>query len=288
MKVFIAGATGVLGRPTVERLVAAGHQVTGTARGPEKAALLRSLGATPAEVDLYDAADVKAAIAGHDAVIHLATKIPNMAKAAMPGAWDENDRLRREGTKNMVDAAMAAGAQVFVKESITFPYADGGSDWVDESASDDTVPYLDSALAAETETRRFAEGGGRGVVLRFAAFYGPDNNHSREMVAAARRGVAPALGAADGYFSIIHTDDAAAAVVAALDVPSGTYNVTDDEPLPRRAWGTPSPRLTASMRPASFRPALPSSWARRQRRFAVAPHQQRQAEDGVRLGSAVP
>jgi nucleoside-diphosphate-sugar epimerase len=237
MKVFLAGATGVLGRPTVERLVAAGHEVTGVARGPEKAALLRSLGATPVEVDLYDPAAVTEAVAGHDAVIHMATKIPPAAKMAMPGAWHETDRLRREATVHMVDAALATGAQAFIKESITFTYADGGDGWVDESAPDDVAPYLASSLVAEEETRRFAAGGGRGVVLRFAAFYGPVNGQTQEMIGAVQRGVAPALGDPDGYFSIIHTDDAAAAVVAALDVPSGTYNVGDDEPLTRKEWG---------------------------------------------------
>ncbi|MDQ1402203.1 MAG: hypothetical protein QOG03_519 [Actinomycetota bacterium] len=254
MKVFVAGATGALGLPTVERLVAAGHQVTGIARGPDKAALLRSLGATPVEVDIYDPEGMGQAMAGHNAVIHMATKIPSIAKMAMPGAWSENDRLRREGTKIMVDAALAAGAQVFIKESITFPYEDGGDRWLDESTPDDTVPYLDSALAAEGETRRFAEDGGRGVVLRFAAFYGPDNLHSREMVTAVERGLAPAVGAAEGYVSIIHTDDAAAAVVAALEAPSGTYNVTDDEPLRRRQWGA---ALAAAfgLEPPRFLPA---------------------------------
>jgi nucleoside-diphosphate-sugar epimerase len=251
MKVFLAGATGVLGLPTVERLVAAGHQVTGTARGPEKAARLRSLGATPVDVDLYDAAAVTAAIAGHDAVIHMATKIPALAKMALPGAWDETDRLRREATTLMVDAAIAAGAKVFIKESITFTYADGGGEWIDESQPDDVVPYIASTLVAEEETRRFAQSGGRGVVLRLAAFYGPDNTQTREMVATARRGVAPALGSADAYFSAIHTDDGAAAMVAALDAPSGTYNIADDEPLRRSEWrqaladafGIDAPRL---------------------------------------------
>ena len=103
MRIFVAGATGVLGQPTVKLLVDAGHQVRGTARGEEKSQLLRSLGAEPVAVDLYDAAAVKEAVAGSEAVIHIATKIPPIMKMRSRGNWTENDRLRREATKNLVD-----------------------------------------------------------------------------------------------------------------------------------------------------------------------------------------
>src|SRR5437588_3795696 len=107
MKVFVAGATGVLGRRAVARLVEAGHDVTAVARGPEKAALVRGLGATPVEVDLFDADAVAAAVVGHDVVCNLATSIPPIRKAAMPSAWATNDRIRREASRNLVDGAMA-------------------------------------------------------------------------------------------------------------------------------------------------------------------------------------
>ena len=116
MKVFVSGATGVVGRPAVRLLVAAGHSVTAAARGPEKAALLSSLGATPVIVDLFDPAAVRAAVAGHDAVVNLATHIPATSRAAMPGAWAENDRIRREVSRNLVDAALATGATRYVQK----------------------------------------------------------------------------------------------------------------------------------------------------------------------------
>jgi uncharacterized protein YbjT (DUF2867 family) len=113
MRIFVAGATGVLGQPTVKLLVAAGHEVWSTARGEEKSQLLRSLGAEPVAVDLFDANAVKEAVGGSEAVIHIATKIPSLMKIRSRNAWKENDRLRREATKNLVDGALAASAQTF-------------------------------------------------------------------------------------------------------------------------------------------------------------------------------
>lgn len=228
MKVFVAGATGVLGKRVVQGLVAAGHQVTGVARGPEKAQLLRSLGATPVAVDLFDLAAVKDAVAGHDVVCNLATHIPPTWKMAMPGAWAENNRIRTEASHNLADAALAAGASRYIQESVCFMYGDHGDAWIDETAPLE-VPGLGRSLeAAEGEAKRFAGGGGAGVVLRFGGFYGPDSGQSADMVRLSRNHVAPTLGSKTGYFPMIHVDDAAAAVVAALEAPSRTYNVTDE------------------------------------------------------------
>jgi len=126
MKVFVAGATGVLGRPTVRALVEDGHAVRGTARGPEKADLLRSLGAEPVEVDLFDPDALRAGIAGSEGVLHFATKIPPIMRMRWKGAWRENDRLRTLASRHLVDAAINSGAQVFVYESITFIYGEHG------------------------------------------------------------------------------------------------------------------------------------------------------------------
>lgn len=228
MKVFVAGATGVLGKRAVQDLVAAGHHVTGVARGPEKAQLLRSLGATPVAVDLFDLAAVKDAVAGHDVVCNLATHIPPTWKMAMPGAWAENNRIRTEASHNLVDAALAAGASRYIQESICFMYGDHGDAWIDETAPLE-VPSLGRSLEdAEGEAKRFADAGGADVVLRFGGFYGPDSGQSADSLRLARNHIAPTLGAKSGYFPMIHLDDAAVAVVAALEAPSGTYNVTDE------------------------------------------------------------
>ena len=235
-KVFVAGATGVLGKRAVAQLVAAGHDVTGVARNPDKAELLRRLGARPVTVDLFDPAAVKEAVAGHDVVCNLATHIPHLSKAGLPGAWSDNDRIRSEASRNLVDAALAAGATRYVQESISFIYADGGDAWLDEDAPLDVAPYIRSVLDAESQAQRFTDAGGTGVVLRFGVFYGPDSHTSLASIRAARLGIAPVLGAAGGFQSSIETDDAASAVVAALGAPAGTYNVCDDEPVTKREW----------------------------------------------------
>ena len=233
MKVFVAGATGVLGKRAVRRLIGAGHQVTAVARGPEKAELLRSLGATPTEADLFDPAAVKAAVAGHEVVCNLATHIPPTWKMAWRGAWAENDRIRTEVSRNLVDAALAAGASRYLQESIAFMYPDRGEQWIDEDTPIEVAPYASSTLDAEGNAARFTQEGGVGIVLRFGGFYGPDSAQTVDMVRMARNHIAPTVGSADGYFPMIQLDDAAAAVVAALDAPAGVYNVVD-EPLTRR------------------------------------------------------
>ena len=230
-RVFVAGATGVLGRRAVRDLVAAGHEVTGIARSDEKAALLQSLGATPVRVDLFDADAVRDAAAGHDAVLNLATHVPPPTEATRRSNWHEHERIRSEGARILVDAAIAGGASVYVQESLAFAYADAGDRWLTE---DD--PLLDGGAAtavraAEAETARFP---GRGIALRFGQFYAPESTHTVAIVGAARRGVSMNVGGHDGYAPSISCDDAASAVVAALDAPGGVYNVVDDVPLTRR------------------------------------------------------
>src|SRR5690349_1799280 len=117
MKVFVAGGTGVVGRRAVERLVEAGHDVSVIARSDEKAALVVSLGATPARVSLFDAPALTEAVAGHEVVVNLATHIPPLTRAGLMSSWQENNRIRTEGARNLADAALAAGASRYVQES---------------------------------------------------------------------------------------------------------------------------------------------------------------------------
>ncbi len=239
MKVFVAGATGVLGRPTLRALVEAGHEVRGTARGEEKTQLVRSLGAEPVAVDLFDAEAVKAAIAGSEAVLHFATKIPPIMRLRWKGAWKENDRLRTEGSRILVDAALAAGAGVYVQESITFIYGDGGDEWLTED-SPVSISWLSlqSMMNGERETERFSAAGGRGVSLRFGGFYAPYAQSTLDTVRLARRRLLPVPGDGSNFFSSIHVDDGATAAVAALSAPAGAYNVTDDEPIRMRDYAS--------------------------------------------------
>jgi nucleoside-diphosphate-sugar epimerase len=243
MKIFVAGGTGVLGRRAVRELVRAGHDVTAVARSDEKAALLRDLGAAPIVFDPFDATRLNDAVRGHDVVMNLATHIPAPTKSVLPGAWKENDRIRTELSRLLVDAAIANGARRYIQESIAFMYTDLGDAWIDEDVPLDPVEYAMSITDAEAQARRFTDSGGAtpqrsggavGVVLRFGMFYAADTTHTKTQMRTARRGFSPFLGPDDGYQATIHLDDAAAAVVAALDVDAGVWNVVDDEPLTRR------------------------------------------------------
>jgi len=259
MNVFVTGATGVLGRRAVIELLATGARVTAIARSPRKRAEFERLGVTPVEVDLFDRDALMAAVSGHDVVCNLATAIPTGPGAAEPAAWAPNDRIRREGSSNLVDAAIRAGARRFVQESIVLLYADGGDALLDETAPIAPAGTASSVVDAEANVARFAEHGGAGVVLRFGQFYGYDSGHTVDAIAAVRAGAPVELGDPTAYRSVITTDDAATAVGAALRAPSGIYNVVDDEPLSRAgniaalagALGVPTPV------PPSTTPDLP-------------------------------
>lgn len=237
MKVFVTGGTGAIGRYAVPGLVAAGHEVHALARSDEKAAQLRAEGAVPVQgVSLFEEGELKDAFAGIDAVANLATAIPPMTKALRSGAWAENERIRRDGSAAVVNAALAAGVGRLVQESITFTYPSSGDEWIDESVPIDVPDAFGAVTAAETNAARFTAQGGIGVVLRFALFYGNGSDHTDQFVAAARRHVGPVAGAPDVYQSSIHLADAGSAVVAALTIPAGTYNVCDDEPLTKQEY----------------------------------------------------
>src|SRR5215207_114430 len=250
-RVFVSGATGVLGRRVVAELVAAGFDVTGVARDSSKHAEVAALGARPVALDLFDRAAVHAAVAGHQVVCNLATAIPLGERANNPVAWEDNNRIRRDGSRNLVDAALAAGASRYVQESIAFLYADGGERFLDESAEIAAAGVTSAALVAEAEAARFAEHGGAGVALRFGQFYGFDSGHTVGAIEATLAGRPVELGHESAYRSSVTTDDAASAVVAALHAASGVYNVVDDRPLRRaeyvdalaHALGVPTPTV---------------------------------------------
>ena len=251
MKVFLTGATGVIGRRAIPLLLSAGHTVTAVARSPEKAAALARSGASSVQVDLFDEAAVRRAVAGHEAVVNLATHIPPSSRVLLRGAWRENDRIRGRASAILAGAALAGGAGRFVQESFAPVYPDRGDAWIDEEIPLQPVRYNRTVARAEESAARFALGGGAGVVLRFAFFYGPDSEFTHDLIRAARKGWALGFGRPEAYFSSVSHDDAAAAVLAALAVPGGVYNVVDDEPLPRRAFydslaevlGVPPPRM---------------------------------------------
>lgn len=234
-KVFVTGATGVIGRRVVARLVDDGHQVTAVARSADKAAEVRDAGATPIMVDLCDPAAMRTALTGHDAVAQLATHIPTGPTAALKAGWKTNDMLRGVAAPTIAAAAADIGVRTFIQESITFPYVDGGDDWLDEKTERIYFWGNRCTKTAEDAAAQFTAAGGTGVVLRFGLFQAADSAHTKNFLTAARTGVFALIGDDDAYVSFIHIDDAAAAVLAALDVPAGVYNVAEPEPVRRSA-----------------------------------------------------
>ncbi len=238
MRVFVAGGTGVLGRSTLRALIASGHTVSATARGAAKAALVRAIGAEPVEVDLYDPRAVRRAITGSDAVLRLTTKIPSLMTMARRGAWTETNRLRTVGARVLVDAAIFEQIPVYIHESVTFVYADGGSRSIGEDAPTDDggTAIMRAVLDGEQEAARFSRSGGQGIVLRFGAFYGPEAPSTLESVRLVRRRMLAQIGPGTNYLSSIYVSDAAHAVAAAVGVPAGIpagiYNICDDRPVP--------------------------------------------------------
>jgi nucleoside-diphosphate-sugar epimerase len=253
MKILILGATGMIGRRVVPLLLASGHSVTAAGRSRERLARLAGLGAETATVDLFDRQSVARLVDGNAVVVNLTTHVPGTGvRAFLPGAWREMDRIRREGSAIVADAAIAAGVERVVQESFGLTYPDSGAGWVDERVMPRPAAYNQTALDAEASASRVTEAGGVGVALRFALLYGgAEDGFTRDVLRYAARGWLPLFGRPDGYVSMVTHDDAAGAVVAALSAPPGVYNVVDDEPLSRSALahtiadtlGVPPPKL---------------------------------------------
>lgn len=236
MRIFIAGATGVIGRRVVPLLVTAGHDVTAIGRTPEKRATLRGMGAAPIELDLFAPQRVRQAVAHHDVVINLATSIPAPSHSLFRGAWRMNDRIRQIASANLADAVMAGGVRRFIQESYAPVYPNCGDVWIDEQTPLQPVRYNRSILDAERAAARVTADGRTGVILRFAMLYGADSAVTQDTIRYIRRGWAPVLGSPEGYMSSVSHDDAAAAVVASLNASPGVYNIADDEPVRRREY----------------------------------------------------
>ncbi|GAA2145517.1 NAD-dependent epimerase/dehydratase family protein [Actinomadura napierensis] len=263
MKIFLAGATGVIGRRLIPLLVQAGHEVAGTTRRPERTGSIAELGAAPVVVDVMDAAAVRAAVvdARPDAVVHQLTDLTGED-------FEANSRLRVEGTRNLVDAAKAAGVGTMVAQSIAWLYLPGDTPATEIDPLDPSLPPYAGIAALENAVAEMT----RGVVLRYGALYGPGTWYAPDG-AIAQRVKAGSLRLAPAWTSFVHADDAAAAALAALDWPAGPVNVVDDEPATTAEWlpvysaalGAPTPgnagkHAAMTGRPVSNAKALGLGW----------------------------
>jgi len=243
MRVFVAGATGAIGRPLIAQLLAAGHEPTGMTRSAEKADELRAAGAKAAVCDALDADALRRVVveAAPEVLVHQLTDLPR--DWSMRYGYGATSKLRGEVTRTLIDAAREAGARRVVAQSIAFMYAPTG-----EMVKDEDAPTLSGgsgefaeALAATLDLERQVIGaeGMEGLVLRYGFFYGPGTWFApgTKMARAFRKRRVPIVGDGAGVFSYIHVDDAASATVAAIEHgDAGIYNVVDDDPAPMRDW----------------------------------------------------
>lgn len=226
-RVFVAGGTGTIGIPLVRALVAAGHEVVASTRTAGKADLVRSLGATPAVVDALDPAALERVVvaARPRHVIHQLTALP---AAGVRRARDlaPTNRLRDEGTTNLVRAALAAGAHRIIAGSFAVLGAA-------EDKPGENDPAVLAVRSLESQVLDAARSGAlQGIVLRYGLFYGAGSPATRELIDMVRRRRMPTVRNDSGLLPFIHLDDAVSATVAALDrgTPGATYNIVDDRP----------------------------------------------------------
>jgi nucleoside-diphosphate-sugar epimerase len=249
MNVFVAGGTGAIGVPLVRALVARGHRVHATTRSRDKAGMIRSLGATPVVVDALDAAAVEAAVraAAPTHVIHELTALPKTG-VRRASELEPTNRLRDEGTRNLLQAAIAAGAERFIAGSFAMMGAMPA-----EIADPDVTRAADAVRSMESQVVEAARRGAiDGIVLRYGLFYGPHNPATEELVAMVRRRRLPRIRNDRGRLPYIHVDDAVSATIAALDrgTSGGVYDIVDDRPA------SFSEMVTELARVAGARPPL--------------------------------
>jgi nucleoside-diphosphate-sugar epimerase len=247
MRVFVAGATGAIGKQLVPRLVSAGHEVHGMTRSESKQAMLRELGAVPVVADALDPDQVAEAVgrARPEVIVHQLTAIPaKLDLRHFDRDFALTNRLRTEGTDHLLSAGLAVGVRRFVAQSNgAFPYArTGGPVKTEEDPLDpaparqireswDAMRHLEAAVLGADWTE--------GIVLRYGGFYGPGTSLApgAEQVELVRRRKFPMVGDGGGVWSFIHVADAADATVAAVEHGSrGVYNVVDDDPAPVAEW----------------------------------------------------
>ncbi|HKZ99007.1 MAG TPA: NAD-dependent epimerase/dehydratase family protein [Thermoplasmata archaeon] len=229
MRIFLAGATGVLGRRLIAQFRGRGHEVVGLARSLGNESTIAVLGGTPRRGDLYDVESIAQAAEGADVVVRAATAIPRGARFR-PRDWIANDRIRREGTRALTEAAARVHARLYLQEGIVWVAQPETGAPFDETSPVAPRLWYGSAADAESIARDAGRRHGFEVAtLRFGMFYGSDAAQTRLMGDALRRRRLPILGPGDAAWSCIHLDDAASAMVAAAEAGgSGLWHVVDD------------------------------------------------------------
>lgn len=246
MRVLVAGATGVIGRQLVPRLVSAGHAVGGMTRHAEKAATLRQAGAEPLVADALDAEKVAHAVAAFtpDAIIHQLTSLGAIDMRHFDESFAMTNRLRTEGTDHLLASGRAVGVRRFIAQSFAgWPFERTGGPIKAEEDPLDAEP-IDGTRRAHAairhlETRVLAADWTDGIVLRYGNLYGDGTSlgPGGEVLDLIRRGAMPIVGNGSGVWSFVHVEDAADATVLALErAKPGLYQIVDDDPAPVASW----------------------------------------------------
>jgi len=259
MNVFIAGGSGAIGLPLVRTLVAAGHQVTALTRSASKAEMLRAHGATPAVADALDAAALRrVVVAAHPThVIHQLTALPQAGPKSAKELAPTN-RLRIEGTRNLIQSAAAAGVKRFVVGSFA-PLAaatPGSPSQVDEAT--EAIRSMESQVL-DANARHLFEG----IILRYGLFYGAENAMTKQLIALARRRMLPTVRGDQGLLPPIHLEDAASATVAALEhgTPGSIYDIVDDHPVSMSEMARTIAETVGAKKPFAIPSWLPKLFA---------------------------
>src|SRR5579871_6481759 len=245
MHVFIAGATGAVGRRLIPRLIGNGHRVTGLTRTPAKAALLRELGAAPVITDALDQRAIHAAVdtARPDVIVHELTDLTGASDLRnFDRSFTNSNRLRTAGTDYLLTAARACGVKRFVAQSYCgWPYARSGGhvksedDPLDPNPPQEQRRSLDAIRHLEDVVTKAVMP--VGVVLRYGGFYGPDTGlFEPAILEQLRKRRMPVIGGGTAWWSFVHIDDAAEATARAVEQGTGIYNIVDDDPAPVHEW----------------------------------------------------
>ena len=290
MRVFIAGASGVLGRRLVRQFVARSHYVIGQVRSAKAESAVRGAGGEPCHADLFDAESLAKAAEGCDTVIHAATAIPTKQKPAAAD-WAMNDHIRRKGTRCLTEAAAKIGAKTYLQQSIAWVARPKDESPFDEQSPTVPEPSIQSAVDMEAIAREAESVEGFTVsILRCGYFYDSESAHIRMFADALRKRQLPIMGGGEALWAMIHTDDAASAYVAAAENPkSGVWHIVDNELVHVRSFlnefaarlGAPAPRrvpiwlakwLAGEQVVAYFTKSKRTTNARFRSNFGWAPH----------------
>ena len=259
MKVFVTGATGIIGKRIVKQLVRHNYEVVGLARSDKNVEQLKAMGALPRRGDLFQAQQLIDITRDCDAILHMATKIP-LQPVPKAKDWVMNDRIRTEGTRNLITAAEENSIKTFIQQSVIFTYGDQhGADIYQDMPLPDQVS--DNLLSnVEMEDMLTQHPSLDYIILRFGWFYSADSAQTQNMLQMAKKGFFPIIGKGQSFLNMIHADDAADAVVHALQHAStlqrSIFNITDFSPVSLKDMITAMAEATKGRKPMHIPKAL--------------------------------